>query len=122
MSAARGGRRPALRRHRHRYGHIGINVWVGAAFRLARAAWGAYPGHTYDDVQSGIGVVHNTLMFDKPAKTVVSAPFHPFPRSARYGQLALFPKPAAVATCSRHAWAQSLWQARQRWSALASSG
>ncbi len=76
-----------------RYGGIGINVWVGAAFLLSRAAWGAYPGHTYDDVQSGIGVVHNALMFEKPAKTVVSAPFHPFPRSARHGQLALFPKP-----------------------------
>jgi aldehyde dehydrogenase (NAD(P)+) len=76
-----------------RYGGIGINVWVGAAFLLSRAAWGAYPGHTYADVQSGIGAVHNALMFDKPAKTVVEAPFHPFPRSARNGQLTLFPKP-----------------------------
>jgi aldehyde dehydrogenase (NAD(P)+) len=76
-----------------RYGGIGINVWVGAAFLLSRAAWGAYPGHTYADVQSGIGAVHNALMFDKPAKTVVEAPFHPFPRSARNGQLSLFPKP-----------------------------
>jgi aldehyde dehydrogenase (NAD(P)+) len=76
-----------------RYGGIGVNMWVGAAFLLARAAWGAYPGHTYTDVQSGIGVVHNALMFDKPLKTVVSAPFHPFPRSARHGELALFPKP-----------------------------
>ena len=76
-----------------RYGGVGINVWVGAAFLLARAAWGAYPGHTHDDVQSGIGVVHNALMFDKPEKTVVFAPFHPFPRSTRHGQLALFPKP-----------------------------
>ena len=76
-----------------RYGGIGINVWVGAAFLLSRAAWGAYPGHTYADVQSGIGAVHNALMFDKPAKTVVEAPFHPFPRSTRNGQLTLFPKP-----------------------------
>jgi aldehyde dehydrogenase (NAD(P)+) len=76
-----------------RYGGIGINVWVGAAFLLSRAAWGAYPGHTYADVQSGIGAVHNALMFDKPAKTVVEAPFHPFPRSARNGHMSLFPKP-----------------------------
>ena len=41
---------------------------------------GAYPGHTYTDVQSGIGAVHNALMLDKPLKTVVSAPFRPFPR------------------------------------------
>jgi len=76
-----------------RYGGIGINAWVGAAFLIARAAWGAYPGHSHTDVQSGIGVVHNALMFDKPLKTVVSAPFRPFPRSIRSGENTLFPKP-----------------------------
>jgi aldehyde dehydrogenase (NAD(P)+) len=76
-----------------RYGGIGINAWVGAAFLLPRAAWGAYPGHTYTDVQSGIGSVHNALMFDKPLKTVVSAPFRPFPRSVLHGEPTLFPKP-----------------------------
>src|SRR5262249_32049682 len=29
----------------------------------------------------------------KPLKTVVSAPFHPFPRSVRRGEYTLFPKP-----------------------------
>jgi aldehyde dehydrogenase (NAD(P)+) len=76
-----------------RYGGIGINVWAAAAFLLPRAVWGAYPGHSYTDVQSGIGVVHNALMFDKPLKTVVSAPFHPFPRSIRAGEYTMFPKP-----------------------------
>ncbi len=76
-----------------RYGAIGINAWAGAAFLLPRAAWGAYPGHTSTDIQSGTGVVHNALMFDKPLKTVVSAPFRPFPRSVRHGDLTLFPKP-----------------------------
>jgi aldehyde dehydrogenase (NAD(P)+) len=78
---------------RLRYGGIGINIWVGAAFLLARAAWGAFPGRTYADVQSGIGVVHNALMFDRPQKTVVFAPFRPFPRSVAHRELALFPKP-----------------------------
>ncbi len=76
-----------------RYGGIGINTWSAAAFLVPRAAWGAYPGHSYTDVQSGIGVVHNALMFDKPLKTVVSAPFRPFPRSIRHGENTLFPKP-----------------------------
>jgi aldehyde dehydrogenase (NAD(P)+) len=76
-----------------RYGGIGINAWSAGAFLFPRAAWGAYPGHTYTDVQSGIGVVHNALMFDKPLKTVVSAPFHPFPRSITAGENTLFPKP-----------------------------
>jgi aldehyde dehydrogenase (NAD(P)+) len=76
-----------------RYGAIGINAWAAAAFLLPRAAWGAYPGHTYTDIQSGTGTVHNALMFDKPLKTVVSAPFRPFPRSVRHGELTLFPTP-----------------------------
>jgi len=76
-----------------RYGGIGINAWSAAAFLIPRAAWGAYPGHSYTDVQSGIGVVHNALMFDKPLKTVVSAPFRPFPRSILGGENTLFPKP-----------------------------
>jgi aldehyde dehydrogenase (NAD(P)+) len=76
-----------------RYGGIGINAWSAAAFLIPRAAWGAYPGHSYTDVQSGIGTVHNALMFDKPLKTVVSAPFRPFPRSLRGGENTSFPKP-----------------------------
>jgi aldehyde dehydrogenase (NAD(P)+) len=76
-----------------RYGGIGINAWSAAAFLIPRAAWGAYPGHSYADVQSGIGTVHNALMFDKPLKTVVSAPFRPFPRSLRGGENTSFPKP-----------------------------
>jgi aldehyde dehydrogenase (NAD(P)+) len=76
-----------------RYGAIGINVWAAAAFLLPRATWGAYPGHSPADVQSGIGAVHNALMFDRPLKTVVSAPFRPFPRSIPGGELTLFPKP-----------------------------
>ena len=76
-----------------RFGGIGVNIWVGAAFLLARAAWGAFPGHSYQDVQSGIGVVHNALMFDRPEKTVVFGPFRPFPRSIRHGEPALLPKP-----------------------------
>jgi aldehyde dehydrogenase (NAD(P)+) len=76
-----------------RYGAIGINAWAGAAFLVPRAAWGAYPGNTHTDVQSGIGVVRNALMFDKPLKTVVSALFRPFPRSVLHGELTLFPKP-----------------------------
>ena len=76
-----------------RYGGVAINIWVAMAFLLARAAWGAFPGHRLSDVQSGIGVVHNALMFDEPEKTVVFAPFRPFPRSVAHGELALLPKP-----------------------------
>jgi aldehyde dehydrogenase (NAD(P)+) len=76
-----------------RYGTVAVNAWTGVGFLLGRAAWGAYPGHTPDDIQSGHGVVHNALLFDQPQKTVVNAPFRPFPRGMRHGSFYLSPRP-----------------------------
>ena len=76
-----------------RYGCVGVNAWTGVGYLLPRATWGAFPGHTYADVQSGIGVVHNALFFDRPQKSVVRAPFRPFPRSLLERELALSPRP-----------------------------
>ncbi|MBW4031528.1 MAG: aldehyde dehydrogenase [Acidobacteria bacterium] len=76
-----------------RYGTIAINSWTGLGFLSAGASWGAFPGHTLDMVQSGIGVVHNALLLDHTERTVVTGPFRPFPRSAVHGEFALFPKP-----------------------------
>jgi aldehyde dehydrogenase (NAD(P)+) len=76
-----------------RYGTIGINIWCGVGFLLAQLPWGAYPGHTLDDVQSGIGWVHNTKMFDRPLKSVVYGPFYPYPRSMLKGTGTMLPKP-----------------------------
>lgn len=58
-----------------RYGTIGINHWPALGYAFACTPWGAYPGHTLDDIQSGIGVVHNTYLFDKSQKTVITGPF-----------------------------------------------
>ena len=63
------------------------------AFLASRAAWGAYPGNTPQDIQSGTGVVHNALLFDKPQKNVIQAPFRAFPRSARHGHHTMAVKP-----------------------------
>jgi aldehyde dehydrogenase (NAD(P)+) len=76
-----------------RYGSIAINSWTGFAFLAAGATWGAFPGHTLDNVQSGIGIVHNALLLDHAERTVVTGPFRPFPRSIGGGEFALFPKP-----------------------------
>jgi aldehyde dehydrogenase (NAD(P)+) len=76
-----------------RYGSIGINVWNALAFLMAQASWGAYPGHTFDDIQSGIGCVHNSFMFDRPQKTVVRGSFYPFPRAWGHGEWHIAPKP-----------------------------
>src|SRR5258708_4534395 len=46
-----------------RYGSIGINYWAGISFAIGVTSWGAFAGHPIYDIQSGNGVVHNTLMF-----------------------------------------------------------
>jgi aldehyde dehydrogenase (NAD(P)+) len=76
-----------------RYGTVGVNAWTGVGYSTPRATWGAFPGHTPRDIQSGTGVVHNALLFDRPQKSVVRAPFRPFPRSVRHGELTLIPRP-----------------------------
>ena len=78
---------------RLQYGTIAINAWTGVGFLSAAAPWGAFPGHTLDKVQSGIGVVHNALLLDEVERTVVRGPFRPFPRSVAHAEWALLPKP-----------------------------
>lgn len=75
------------------YGTIAVNSWTGVGFLTAGARWGALPGHTLQNVQSGIGVVHNALLLADTEKTIVRGPFRPFPRSLAHGKFALFPKP-----------------------------
>ena len=76
-----------------KYGSIGVNTWCALAFLTSECTWGAFPGHSIEDIQSGNGVVHNTRLFDRPEKTVVYAPFSPFPRNLLKGELHMFPKP-----------------------------
>lgn len=76
-----------------RYGTIAINAWTGLGFLSPQATWGAFPGHTLSDVQSGVGFVHNTFLFDKPQRTVVEAPFRPFPRNLLSFSFTLLPRP-----------------------------
>lgn len=63
-----------------RYGTVSVNHWAAVGYGLVVTPWGAYPGHTPQDIQSGVGVVHNTLMFSRPQKTVVRAPFYVWPK------------------------------------------
>lgn len=77
-----------------RYGAIGVNGWSAMCFLNSEASWGAYPGSTLSDPQSGIGVVHNTFLFDKPQKSVAYAPFYPYPRNLWHGEFHWSPKPA----------------------------
>ncbi|SIM76494.1 Probable aldehyde dehydrogenase [Mycobacteroides abscessus subsp. abscessus] len=76
-----------------RYGTVAVNAWTGVGYLTPAATWGAFPGHVINDVQSGIGVVHNGFLVEKPERTVVRGPFRPFPRSVVHGEWALSPKP-----------------------------
>ncbi|GAC1567366.1 MAG: hypothetical protein NVS3B14_13210 [Ktedonobacteraceae bacterium] len=79
------------------YGTVGVNYWAGTGFALGTTTWGAFPGHALNDIQSGRGVVHNTLMFARPQKSVLRAPFRSFPKPTWFvtqGKIArkVFPK------------------------------
>jgi aldehyde dehydrogenase (NAD(P)+) len=76
-----------------RYGCVAVNGWTGVGYFITETPWGAYPGHTLDAVGSGIGVVHNSYLLARTQKSVVTAPFAPFPRSLKSGQFSLLPRP-----------------------------
>lgn len=84
-----------------RYGVVGINAWSGCAFLLPFATWGAFPGGERNDVRSGVGVVHNALLFDKPQKSVLRGPFREFPRTILSGIFHISPKPLWFVTHAR---------------------
>jgi acyl-CoA reductase-like NAD-dependent aldehyde dehydrogenase len=63
-----------------RYGSVCVNQWSGLAYGLTSPPWGAYPGATVQDVQSGIGNVHNTYLLDHFEKTVLEGPLVNFPK------------------------------------------
>lgn len=62
------------------YGSVVLNQWPAISYGLGVTTWGGFPGQSDQDIQSGRGVVHNTLLFDKPEKSVVKAPFRISPR------------------------------------------
>lgn len=84
-----------------RYGCISVNGWTGLGFLAVQTPWGGFPGHTLDNIGSGIGTVHNTFMFEKTERMVTTAPFRPFPRSILSGSLTVLPKPPWFITNKR---------------------
>jgi acyl-CoA reductase-like NAD-dependent aldehyde dehydrogenase len=78
--------------HDLNYGAIGINLWTGAVYFITQCAWGAFPGNTRQQIGSGVGVVHNTLMFDRSQKSIVHGPFAPHIRAITKGEYHLSPK------------------------------
>jgi acyl-CoA reductase-like NAD-dependent aldehyde dehydrogenase len=58
-----------------RYGTVLINQYAALGFFAMTTPWGAYPGNDIYDIQSGIGVTTNSLMFASPQKSVIRNPF-----------------------------------------------
>ena len=57
------------------YGMVLINQFAALGFFAMTTTWGAYPGNDIYDIQSGMGVTSNVLMFEHPQKSVVRSPF-----------------------------------------------
>ncbi|MBS2023141.1 MAG: aldehyde dehydrogenase, partial [Deltaproteobacteria bacterium] len=67
-----------------RYGAVGVNLWPAFAFALGNTPWGAYPGSTLTNIQSGRGFVHNTSMFERIEKCVIRHPAIGFPKPPHF--------------------------------------
>jgi acyl-CoA reductase-like NAD-dependent aldehyde dehydrogenase len=65
-----------------KYGTITVNTFIGLLFCTGTAPWGAYPGSTSKDIQSGNGFVHNSCMLEGIEKAVLRAPLTAFPKPA----------------------------------------
>ncbi|MFI6878836.1 aldehyde dehydrogenase family protein [Streptomyces sp. NPDC050400] len=81
-----------------RYGTLGVNCWSAFGFLLGYTPWGAFPGHTRQDIGSGTGFVHNAFQLEDVEKTVLRAPFAPAPRGLFTGSPSLSPRPPYFVT------------------------
>lgn len=69
---------------RLRYGAVTVNSWTGFVFVHGTPPWGAYPGSTRVDIQSGTGWVHNTAMLEGVEKAVLRHPLTIVPKPATF--------------------------------------
>ena len=63
-----------------RYGAVGVNVWTGLVYGLVTPPWGAHPSSTPEDIQGGLGWVHNTFMLEGIEKCVLRGPLTASPK------------------------------------------
>lgn len=68
-----------------RYGSVAINHWPALVFGLTSPAWGGHPSSTLQNIQSGLGWVHNTYLLEGIEKSVVRGPLAGFPKPVWFG-------------------------------------
>jgi len=62
-----------------RYGTVCVNLRAEHGYYPLLSPWGGAPGSPLDNVQSGLGVINNPLMFKSSIKSVVRGPFRQWP-------------------------------------------
>jgi acyl-CoA reductase-like NAD-dependent aldehyde dehydrogenase len=59
------------------YGTVAVNVWPAISYAAMTPPWGGHPTASLEDIQSGLGWVHNTYLLDGVDKAVFKAPLVP---------------------------------------------
>tara|TARA_R110002096_G_scaffold433887_5_gene653936 strand:- start:53142 stop:54875 length:1734 start_codon:yes stop_codon:yes gene_type:complete len=62
-----------------RYGTVTINHWAALCYGATTLPWGGHESATLDDIQSGLGWVHNTYMLEGIDKSIVRGAIKVFP-------------------------------------------
>lgn len=62
-----------------RYGTVCLNLRGEYGYYPLLSPWGGAPGSPLNDVQSGLGVINNPLMFKTSQKSIVRGPFRQWP-------------------------------------------
>ncbi len=62
-----------------RYGTVAINVWPAVCYGVTSLPWGGHPSATLEDIQSGLGWVHNTYMLGGIEKSIIRSPVKMWP-------------------------------------------
>lgn len=63
-----------------RYGTVAINHWPALGYGLISPPWGGHPSASLENIQSGLGWVHNTFLLDGCDKSVVRGPIEVWPK------------------------------------------
>ncbi len=65
--------------HALRYGTVAINHWPAVGYASGSLPWGGHPSATAQNIQSGIGWVHNSFMLGGIEKVVLRGPLTTWP-------------------------------------------
>jgi aldehyde dehydrogenase (NAD(P)+) len=63
-----------------RYGAVAVNQWSALVYALVTPPWGAHPSATLENIQGGLGWVHNSYMLEGIEKAVLRGPLTVTPK------------------------------------------